>query len=69
METLSPLVAQGSPSPAGASASRVHVRGRASRVHARRHATALRYDIIGKERSTPARMPAGQREVTVLSLV
>ncbi len=60
METLSPLVAQGSRSPAGASASRVHVRGRA---------TALRYDIIGKERSTPVRMPVGQREVTVLSLV
>ena len=27
------------------------------------------YDIIGKERSTPERMPVGQREVTVLSLV
>ena len=28
-----------------------------------------RYDIIGKERSMPERMPVGQREVTVLSLV
>ena len=59
METLSPLVAQGSPSPAGASSTRVHARGRA----------IPRYDIMGKERSTPARMPVGQREVTVLSLV
>ena len=29
----------------------------------------VRYDIIGKERSMPERMPVGQREVTVLSLV
>ena len=42
---------------------------RALRVDARGRAMALRYDIMGKERSTPARMPVGQREVTVLSLV